>query len=364
MQSIENAKIPKELLKNVCENIEHNKAIIKYYEKFSNECGVTFNSDTLKRNSNRLEYCNKFWQLDKYETKKIKDFKKTNLCHDKFCANCKKVRQASRMAKYIPQLEQYQDKLYHLTLTLPNCVGTDLLYTYKKMAKAFKRFIEYLSGREKIKDVDFTTWGYEGAVRSLEVTFKGDSYHPHFHVGLVLNTELSKKKTRNSYSYDNRSGIRELKRLFSKEEILIQKIWYLLINGVKVTKKAIEELEEGYSCTMNKFAPNDYAELFKYISKGSDEDGSTLTYDNFISLYYGLYRVKQIQGYGCLYNMNDEGDLESLEIEYEEFIQEIAKKESPVTVYEKPQDLLNDSEYMLISRKTFFKFLRQLNDNT
>lgn len=364
VQSIENAKVTKEMLKNVCENIEYNKTIIEYYQKFSSECGVAFNSETIKKNSTRMEYCNKFWQLDKYEKQKIKDFKKTNLCHDKFCANCKKVRQASRMAKYSPELEQYQDKLYHLTLTLPNCSGVDLLFTYKKMAKSFKKIIEYLSGREKIRGIDFSSWGYEGAVRSLEVTFKNDSYHPHFHVGLVLNTKFTKKKIRNSYSFDNRSGIRELKRLFSKEEVLIQKIWYLLINGTKVTKKAIEELEEGYSCTIDKFAPDDYAELFKYITKGSDEEGNVLTYNNFISLYYGLYRVKQIQGYGCLYKITDEGDLESLEQQYEDFIQEIAKKESPMLVYETPQDLSLDSEYVLISRKTFFKFLRQLNDNT
>jgi len=298
--------------------------------------------------------------LDKYEKQKIKDFQKTNLCHDKFCANCKKVVQAGRMAKYIPELEKYKSNLYHLILTVPNCSGQDLNFMYKKMAKSFRTLIRYLDCRLKVKGINFERFKYQGAVRSLEVTFKGDSYHPHFHVGIVLDFELGRKKDINTYSYNNKNGVRELKRLFSKEEILIQKIWYLLINNIKVTKRSIEDLEEGYSCAIEKFNEDDYAELFKYISKGSDEEGNTLTYDNFISLYYGLYRVKQIQGYGCLYRIDDNIDLEELEKQYDEYIQEIRKKESPVVAYETPQDLILDSEYTLISRKTFFKYLRQL----
>lgn len=365
MNDIENAKVPKELLQNIIDNIEYNKVIIGYYSKFQKECGVAFSSDTLERNTIRLDNCNRFWQLDKYQVQKIKDFKKTNLCHDKFCSNCKKVKQAARMAKYIPEIEQYKDRLFHLTLTLPNCSGDELLFTYKKMAKCFKSLIRYLTGNLTIKGIDFSSWGYEGAVRSLEVTFEGNSYHPHFHVGIVLGSQLLGRKTIiNKYSWDYRTGLAELKRLFSEQEILIQKIWYLLINGVKVTKNAIDDLEEGYSCTMDKFPEDAYAELFKYMTKETDEKGNVLTYENFISLYYGLYRVKQIQGYGCLYQITDDGDLEGLEEKYDEFIQEIRKKESPILVYEQPKDLLLDSEYTLISRKNYFKFLRQLNDNT
>lgn len=363
-KNLTNAIIPKDLLEDVVKNIEYNKIIIDYYEKFQKEPHITFNTQTLTNNTKRLCNCNRFWELDKYEEHKIKDFKRTNLCRDKFCANCKKVRQSARMAKYIPVLEEYQDKLYHLTLTLPNCSGVDLLLTYKKMAKCFRKLIDFLSCREKIKGIDFSTWGYEGAVRSLEVTFKDDSYHPHFHIGLVLNTDLGKKNIENTYSFDYRKGIKELKRLFCEKEILIQKIWFLLLNGEKVTKKAIKSLKEGYSCTLDKFPSEDYQELFKYMTKETDENGSILTYENFINLYYSLYRVKQIQGYGCLYSITDDGDLEGMEQQYEEYIQEIAKKESPKLVSERPQDLLLDTEYTLISRKNYFKYLRQLNDST
>jgi plasmid rolling circle replication initiator protein Rep len=358
--NLKNITVEKEILQDVVNNIEYNQTIIGYYQKFALDSSVAFSKDLLSKKGERLDYCNKYWQLDKYEQQKIKDFKKTNLCHDKFCANCKKVIQAGRMARYIPELEKYKSKLYHLILTVPNCSGQELNFTYKKMAKAFNMIIRYLDGRLKIKGINFSRFKYEGAVRSLEVTFKGDSYHPHFHVGIILDFELGRKKDINTYSYNNKNGIRELKRLFSKEEILIQKIWYLLINDIKVTKSSIDELEEGYSCAIEKFNEDDYAELFKYISKGSDEEGNTLTYNNFVSLYYGLYRVKQIQGYGCLYRIDDDIDLEELDKQYDEYIQEIRKKESPLVTYEEPKDLILDSEYTLISRKTFFKYLRQL----
>lgn len=352
--------VDKKILQDVVNNIDYNKTIIDYYRRFSLESSVSFSSQLLVKKSERLDFCNHFWQIDKYNNQKIKDFRKTNLCHDKFCANCKKVLQAGRMAKYIPELEKYKDHLFHLTLTLPNCSGADLNFTYRKMSKAFKMLINYLNGYKKIKGINFERFGYQGAVRSLEVTFHNDSYHPHFHVGIVFNLKLGPKKTINTYSYDFGYGITELKRLFCKEEILIQKIWYLLLNNIKVTKSSIEELEQGYSCTIDQFNEDDYAELFKYISKGSDEKGNTLSYENFVALYYGLYRVKQIQGYGCLYSIDDDIDLEELEKQYDDYIQALRYKESPVVAYETPQDLLNDTRYILISRKSFFKYLRNL----
>ena len=49
----ENAKIDKKLLSNVVDNIENNKIIINYYEKFSKECSVAFDSDLIKNKASR-----------------------------------------------------------------------------------------------------------------------------------------------------------------------------------------------------------------------------------------------------------------------------------------------------------------------
>jgi len=353
---LKQAVVPKDVLENVVRNIEYNKAIINHYELLQKEMPFS----NIQRKVERISDCNRVWQLDKYEQQKVKDFKRTNLCKDKFCANCKKVKQASRMAKYIPHIEQYRESLYHMVLTQPNVPGEALEATLKHMARCFKHLVEYLTGHKKVKGLAFDSWGYQGSVRSLEVTFRGDSYHPHYHVGLVMDKLLGPRVHENVYSYDYRSGLPELKRLFSDEEILIQKIWYLLINGKRVTKKAIDELELGYSCMINEFAPGDYAELFKYMTKECDEDNQVLNYDNFKTLYNALYRVKQIQGYGCLYRITDDGDTEAYEAIYEAFIEELKERENPTVSRETPQDLLGDTRYLLISRKSYFKYLRQL----
>ena len=235
---IQDIKIDKEFVASVIKNIGYNKQIVSYYEQLRND----YNGESkemyrrLDRKRKALEECNNFWEIDRYDVHKIKDFKRTNLCKDKFCSNCKKVKQASRMSRFIPQLEKYRGKLYHMTLTQPNVAGEQVKATIKKCFKGISRLIRYLNGKKayKIKGIDFSEWGYEGAVRSLEITFNNNSYHVHLHVALVLNCDdIMDKKHINTYSYHY--GV--LKRLFSEKEILIQKIWYLIMNDIKVTKK-------------------------------------------------------------------------------------------------------------------------------
>lgn len=352
--NIDNIKISNDYISKIIKNIEHNRIIISYYNRLHCETDM----DSIVRKIERLDNCNKFWSMDKYELQKIKDYKKTNLCKDKFCNNCKKVKQASRMAKYIPELEKYKEVLYHMVLTVPNGSGQELENNLKKQFKAFRRLIRYLAEDKKIKGLDFARYGYAGAVRSLEVTFKADIYHPHLHVGIVLYGQIGEKKVKNTYSIDNYGNRQD--KLFSDFEILIQKIWYLLYNDMKVTKKAIEELELGYSCSVDKFKENDFAELFKYMTKATNEEGSQLSYSNFKTLECVLYHVRQIQGYGCLYRIVDADMEDEVDSIYDELINELQKKETPAEVYQTPQELLIDKEYTLISRKSIYSILRQL----
>lgn len=354
---IQNIKVQKDYIKNIIKNIEYNKQIVTYYEKLRNE----YTGDMYTRfdkKLNAIQDCNKFWEIDRYDINKIKDFKKTNLCKDKFCSNCKKVKQVSRMSRFLPELEKYQDKLFHMTLTQPNVSNQQVKTTIKKCFRGIAKLIEYLKGKKKIRGIDFFEWKYEGALRSLEITFNEASYHVHLHVALVLNCDdINNKKYINTYSYHY--GV--LKRLFSEKEILIQKIWYLIMNDIKVTKKAIDSLEKGYSCTIDKFTNNSYAELFKYMVKDFAESHSFMSYDNFKTLYYSLLNVRQIQGYGCLFNIKDTDNIsEEVDELYNSIIEELQKKETPVEVVESPHDILNDSEYILISRKKIFEYLRIL----
>lgn len=363
-------EIKKELLEKVVNNIEYNQLILSYYkrlekeerEKKDNGDKFSFNPDIIKNKIENIENCNKWWLLDRFERIKVKNFKKTSLCKDKFCNNCKKVKQSQRIAKYVPELEKYKDNLYHLVLTVPSVCGYELKETIKKMSKSFRKLMYYLRGDRVIKGYEWLSeLGYLGAVRSLEVTFKEDLYHPHYHIALILN-EIKKekyiKKYINTYSY----SFGELKNIFSEVEIIIQKIWYLIFNDEKVVCDNINKLEIGYSCKLNKFKENDYKELFKYLIKGQEENSNNFSYENFKVLYEALYNVKQIQGYGVLYKIDDNIDEDLFADMYNEFIDELYKIDIPISIAEKPSELLNDNEYILISKKSYINYLRKQED--
>lgn len=348
-------------LEKIVKNREYNELIQIHYERLHKE----MKDDKLRRKRDSLKDCNALWILDKYEIAKVKDFKKTNLCKDKFCNNCKKVKQASRMGKFIPLIRPYAKNMYQLTLTVPNVKGEQLGETIDKLFKAFTKLVEYMKGKEKIKDVDFSKLEYEGAIRSLEITYKGNEYHPHLHALIVLHVnpldDCMILKHKNVYSKDFK-GKRE-ERLFSDTEILIQKIWYLLINKQKVTKKAIDSLKKGYSCQLDKFKEADFIELFKYMTKATNEDDETMNYRQFKTLYYALLSRRQIQGYGCFYNLKDEDiSVEEVEKLYDQLIEELQQKESPLSVCETPNELMQDNEYILISRKRVYSHLKKIKD--
>lgn len=335
--NLNDVKLDNIYVDEVLESREFNKKIIKYYDKFRNENCVLYSKETLFNLRNSLENCNKVWIIDYYKNLNIKKIHRIHLCKNKFCMNCKKVAQASRMAKYIPELEQHSSYLYHLVLTNPNCDGNNLRMTIKHMAKCFRKLILYLNGNIKIDGLDFSNWGYVGAIRSLEVTFKKDSYHPHFHVCLALKNLDFREENKtiiNTYSYTRKNRVKELVRTFSGEEILIQKIWYLLINKKIVNLRNINSVELGYSCIMNRFEETDYQELFKYLTKGTNEDGQVMKYNNFVALMYGTYRLKQIQGYGIFFNITDDGDTESYVDNYNEYIDWLNKNDDPERIFE------------------------------
>lgn len=357
IQELKGIEVKKDFISDIIKNNKYNKdVILDYYFRLHSE------DDTLNLSNkmDNLANCNSWWLIDHYREQKIKDFKKTNLCKDKFCNNCKKVKQASRLSKYMPLIDQFRkDKnLYHITFTVPNCEGEELSNTIKTMFDSFRRLIRYLALDKNIKGLDFEPYGYIGAIRSLEVTFKGDSYHPHLHCILAFNNPLiNDRYIENIFSNSKKNGYRR----FTDFEVLIQKIWYLLNNKIKVTKKNIEELDLGYSCTVDPIDESSAYEVFKYMTKSTDEDKNILTYDNFKTLYFALHRVRQIQGYGCFYNVKDDDSLiDQVDDLYEVYIQLLKAKENPLEVSQTPEDLFKDNDNLLISRKKIYSYLRNL----
>ena len=349
-------QIEKNYISDIIKHKDYNKIIIEHYKTLSKKYpNVNFSS-----NIENMSNCNSWWLMDFYKEQKVKDFKKTSLCKDKFCSNCKKVKQASRLSKFVPMIEELaKDKyIYHLVLTVPNCNGTNLKDTIKKMFKNFYSLNRYLNLNLKIRGLDFSQYGYSGSIRSLEVTYSKDDYHPHLHCIIAFDKPLDDNRyIKNTYSRSRKNGYRK----FTDFEILIQKIWYLLNNNEKVTKKNIDELEVGYSCTVDSIDESSLFEVFKYMTKTKDEKNNIIPYDNFKTLYFALYRVRQIQGYGCFYNVKDDDSIiNEVDDFYDVIINILKTKEDPVEVCEAPEDLLTDNQNIIISRKKIYSYLRNL----
>ena len=355
---LEKMKISDEFVEEVVVNLGHNKTILSYYNRLAKK------RDILKiyNQSERLDNCNKFWLLDVYEKNKIKDFKKTSRCDDKFCNNCKLVKQAYRLSKFMPVIDfaKLDHELYHLVLTVPNIKSEELRTTIERMNKSFFELNRYFASKKKIKGIDFSDYGYVGAIRSLEITYNTRSYHPHFHCIIALKKDVVLPGSNvNKFSFTNKDKTKI--RYFKDIEILIQKIWYLKFNNIKVTKKAIDNLDIGYSCIMDKVDENTAYEVFKYATKSNNEKGSLMTYKQFETLYDALANIRQIQGYGMFFGIGDEIDeklLNEVEEEYQNFISKL--KEVPYEAWQSPQELLDDVEYTLVSRNSIFKKLKQL----
>ena len=261
----------------------------------------------------------------------------------------------------MPMIEDLaKDKyLYHMVLTVPNCKGSDLNHVIRdKIFKSFAYLIDYLKLKKKIKGLDLEQYAYQGAIRSLEVTYRVDDYHPHLHCIIALNEPLDNNRhIVNTYSKSKKNGYRK----FTDFEILIQKIWYLLNNGLRVTKRSIDDIDIGYSCTVDPIDESSVYEVFKYMTKATDEKGNCITYNNFETLYFALFRVRQIQGYGCFYNVKDDDSIidEADEL-YDVIVELLRAKENPLAVWQTVEDLLLDNDNLIISRKKIFNYLRNL----
>ncbi|MDE7301625.1 MAG: protein rep [Clostridia bacterium] len=313
--------------------------------------------------SRNIFYCCKYWDIEKYFKLRIKDIKRVNRCRDKFCFNCQKSMALERQAQFVPQLDEYRKdyEVFHLIMTVPNCTGKELSSVIDRMYKKFRHLIRYLAGDKKVKGIDFLSYGYAGAVRGLEVTQNQDDklFHPHFHCMVLFKKGLKLEKTIiNPYSFNR--GVLENK--FSALEILLQKIWFLLLNDERVTAKRIEELKLGYDVKLED-SDGYYHEAFKYACKGCfDEDKGLFLYNEqtFWTLYEALHNRRMIQGYGLLYNFDECGDVLDGEADYryEVIIHNCKEFENPTFQVEELDDIIKNSwGYRYISRANVKRFL-------
>lgn len=321
---------------------------IKEYLFFRRHTGKDLNEiSRLKwlNKSKAIYNCCKFWDIEKYRKLKVKEVTRVNRCRDKFCGNCQKTMAEEREYRFSPQLDELRKsyEVFHLVMTVPNCNDEDFVNVIDKMFSKFGYLIRYFDGRKKIKGIDFLSYGYAGAVRSLEVTQNKDTklFHPHFHCMVLLRKGLILDKTIvNPYSFD-KYGKKENE--FSALEILLQKIWYLLMNDERVNKNAIDELKLGYDVQMTN-SDGYYHEAFKYACKGFFDEDDMFVYSSktFWTLYEALHKRKLIQGYGLLYNFDECEDILSKEAEVRYWIMKriLNEIEKPVPQSEELNDII------------------------
>ncbi|MEG1270933.1 MAG: protein rep, partial [Ruthenibacterium sp.] len=295
METMEHTPVVKEITKchmgTVHGNVRRNEEMVLNYLKLLANGIVKKRLSPaeihiMRERKKRLENCNRFWSMEIYEASHVKVLLRTFLCKDKFCSNCNQVKKLLLQNRFLPYMERYKNSLYHMVLTVPDCTGEELKWTIQNMSRCFKTLVTYLNGNKKVKEVDLIQYGFQGCIRSLEISYKGDAYHPHFHVAAVLGNGGGVK---HKYISNQFSGVDN--RLFSDFEVMLQRIWWLLINQQRLTAYNIlgESNSHGrYSCIADKFQPEDYKKLFGYMTKMYSEDNSPMRYENFKTLYDAL----------------------------------------------------------------------------
>lgn len=365
------------------DRIKYNYTIADFYDNLAESTVADVNPDSLNKIAERIRHCSSDWDIDWFRLQNTKAIIKTNRCRDKFCLNCQSSLALAREHKFAPVLNDIAEKkdIYHCIFTIPNCKGTFLRSNIKCMYTSFSYFVRYLNERAKIKNFSFSPFGFSGGIKSLEITYneESDTYHPHFHCLLCFSKDLVLNKyITNTYSFSKNS---DEVIYFSEEEILFQKIWYLLVNGqlnkvinpkthnlvvaeeFKVNKKNIDNLDLGYSVVMNKADRSDYKEVFKYAFKNNFDKDKCLGEEQFRLYRKALRNIRFIQAYGDLidYDFSDDCiSAEDLDIAYEEYKSQLYDVEEPMRVFEKYTEMLTNmqnNKYTYITSGSIRSFL-------
>ncbi len=335
-------------MERVYRNIALNDRVQTYYWRLAYTAirGKTLPTATIRsigRRSNHIGTCNLFWRTATYEASHVKVLEGPCRCKDKFCYNCNQANKMVRQNRYLPYVEAYSDSLYHMTLTVPDCKGADLHEAIRHMARCFKTLVNYLSGNKKVQGIDLLQYGFQGCIRTLEITCKKDSYHPHFHVAAVFGNGDSLEHKHIQSQFSGRKN-----RLFSDFEVTIQRMWWLLINRKRLTADNILGGDSGlgrYSCVVDKFQPMDYENLFGYITKANPKDNRRMTYENFKALFLALEGVRQIQPYGVFYGTKA---LDTADYTDQELADYLTCDEQPIRAYEPWGRLTHSGDYTIL----------------
>lgn len=334
----------------------YNTLYSKWYNVMSEECkleNLWAYSETLMRKGERIRSCLDYWEWDVYHKNKLMDLRKLNRCkNNRFCPNCRKWDLAGaihNLSKPLNKLLQDGFYPYLVTLTVPNVQGEELRFTVEKMNKAFRK----LFGAYNYPLIG-TTKGFNArllkasaALKVLEVTYNKDNntYHPHFHCIF-----LSEDYDESIFIKDvpgEWSNKRQSYNFYSSMDIQLMKLWSMCYNNLRLTQGNYDSLDlaEVFICDVREMDSSGIVEVLKYTFKDSD----IVNFQVFKTIEMALSNKRIRQGYGLLYDVQLEGDIDGERLLMEEFLSEA---EDPVIVYTHEIDrLIRDyKEYRKISR--------------
>lgn len=364
----DDVKLTNDYFESVRNRVEYNNFYADYYMQRYSDTNLQKFADI----SQRVRDCHKSWFGDKYKESGYFNVKRVFHCHNRWCWLCNHLKQAQRLGEYhvkLGQLTKVYD-VYHVVFTVPNVTGDVLKSTLLQMQSSLKKLIRYFQERGNgIAGVDFAQYGFVGAIRSFEIVISPTEYHPHLHCLFLMKKGLNFTQTEiNKFSFNYDSSVPT--RLFSKFEIMLQKMFYLLMNGKKLTLKNIENLPFGYSCTADCVEGESWHEVFKYATKMSKDGASVCTYEQFVLLDDIFHRFKMIQGYGVFYNDKTKSDDDidpTAEILFEKVLILLNSKEKPERdismALDKIVDEVHKKQLTVISKKLSYKYLKTLMDN-
>lgn len=190
-------------------------------------------------------------------------------CKNRWCLVCNSIRTAQLMKKYIPAIEEWEDK-HFVTLTIPNVEAQDLKASIELMQFIFQKIKKRISKRsergtgQKLK-----------GIRKLEVTYNPDrnDFHPHYHI--ILSSEENARLLRTYWIKEYNS------MYFAKSGI-----WG------KATAKA-QDVRQADGRTVR--------ELFKYFTKviSGKDNGKRAIYADAMDIMFNAVKGRRVfQNFG------------------------------------------------------------------
>ena len=290
------------------------KSNANYLMEMSCKKEYLFKKYTLQNRANNILKCLDYWQWDKYEKSKVLDLKMVYRCKDLFCPNCRTVKNIKAIYRFTPYFKLMLDNGYIpflMTLTNPNCKGSNLSQEIDKMNKAYRTLWLWINapiGKNKqgFKDRIFNA---VGCIKNLEMTISNDrQFHVHFHCIIFLD-----KFSKDDFIKNISGGFRKKSNNFikiSNADLFIKKLWTVAYKGKNISlfDKIGNNWFDSFICDIEELEiPKGIYEAFKYPVKDSDIE----SYEIFKDIYEGLFNKRLYQGYGKLYRLSKDIEAEN-----------------------------------------------------